>query len=46
MIVDDKLLREEYFPDDGHFKQFKCVITKEEFLECYNAWVSEDGARK
>lgn len=39
MIIDDKLLREEYFPDDGHFKQFNCVITKEEFLECYKAWV-------
>jgi hypothetical protein len=38
MIIDGKLLRQEYFPDDVSIR-FKCVITKEEFLECYNAWV-------
>lgn len=38
MIIDGKLLRQEYFPDDVSIR-FKCVITREEFLECYNAWV-------
>jgi hypothetical protein len=39
MIIDGKLLRQEYFLDDVSIR-FKCVITKEEFLECYNAWVN------
>lgn len=40
MIIDGRLLREERVPDiDVHVKTFKCVITKEEFLECYNAWI-------
>ena len=45
MIIDDTLLREEYLPDsmrvqtEGGVKKLACVITKEEFLECYNAWV-------
>ena len=40
MIIDGRLLREEPFTADGEcIKKFKCVITKEEFLECYNAWV-------
>ena len=45
MIIEDTLLREEYLPDSmrvqsgGEIKKLTCVITKEEFLECYNAWV-------
>ena len=45
MIIDDTLLRGEYSPDsmrvqtEGGIKNLTCVITKEEFLECYNAWV-------
>lgn len=42
MIEDDKLLREHplYLDRDtitGY--RLDLVITKEEFLECYNAWV-------
>lgn len=45
MIIDDTLLREEYLPDSmrvgnfGKVKSYQCIITKAEFLECYNAWV-------
>ena len=41
MIIDGRLLREEcdIVDDVECIKKFKCVITKEEFLECYNAWV-------
>ena len=40
MIIDGRLLRGEQFTDgDECIKKFRCVITKEEFLECYNAWV-------
>ena len=45
MIIDDILLREEYLPNSmrvqsgGEIKKLACVITKDEFLECYNAWV-------
>lgn len=41
MIIDGRLLREERDTVDTVecIKKFKCVITKEEFLECYNAWV-------
>lgn len=40
MIIDGRLMRGEQFTDNGvEIKKFKCVITKDEFLECYNAWV-------
>ena len=40
MIIDGRLLRGEQFTDGGEcIKKFRCVIPKEEFLECYNAWV-------
>lgn len=38
MIIDDRLLKEEYIPGTD-FKKLTCIITKDEFLECYNAWV-------
>ena len=46
MIIDDRLLREERVTVDDVecIKKFKCVITKEEFLECYNAWVKPTDA--
>lgn len=52
MIIDDTLLREEYLPDSmrvqsgGEIKKLTCVITKEEFLECYNAWVKPTDTRE
>lgn len=44
MIEDDKLIRETpiYEPYDmpGWVAVRKdCIITKEEFLECYNEWI-------
>lgn len=48
MIIDGRLLREERdtVDDVECIKKFKCVITKEEFLECYNAWVNEDETKR
>ena len=43
MIINGRLLRGEQFTDNG---VFTCVITKEEFLECYNAWVKPTDTTK
>lgn len=39
MIEGDKLIREHPVYLDGDTYRLELVITKEEFLECYNAWV-------
>jgi hypothetical protein len=41
MIEDDKLIRETRILNHNNIETFRrdCVITKEEFLECYNEWV-------
>lgn len=38
MIIDDRLMKVEHIPGTN-FEKLTCVITKDEFLECYNAWV-------
>jgi hypothetical protein len=41
-IWNDSLIR--YVPIEGNFLEGEVVITKEEFLACYNIWVKEaDG---
>lgn len=41
MIENDKLIRETRILDQhGHITIRKeCIITKEEFLECFNEWI-------
>lgn len=41
MIEDDKLIRETPVYDRQDCIAFRkeCIITKEEFLECFNEWV-------
>lgn len=52
MIIDDTLLREEYLPNSmrvqsgGEIKKLACIITKDEFLECYNAWVKPTDTKE
>ena len=40
---DDMLIREVPISDSGKIIVFKreCIITKNEFLACYNKWVKE-----
>ena len=41
MIEDDKLIRETRIQNQhGYIAIHRdCIITKEEFLECYNEWI-------
>lgn len=41
MIEDDKLIRKTPVYDGQDFITIRkdCIITKEEFLECFNEWV-------
>lgn len=49
MIENDKLIRETQVVYKGHKYiaiRKDCIITKEEFLECYNAWIKEGNNDK
>ena len=43
IIQDDMLFREIPIIDNGNVVSIKreCVITKDEFIACYNKWVKE-----
>lgn len=47
IIQDDMLLREEQFRvGEGVFSVKRtCIITKDEFIACYNKWVKEEEDR-
>ena len=46
MIENDMLVRVQpavCLGELAHYNRKECIITKEEFIACYNAWIKQEG---